>query len=55
MPVEGLFSTTIEVLGKSVDLRTRSQNLIASNLANAETPGYTPKNQIGRASCRERV
>lgn len=44
MPVEGLFSTTIEVLGKSVDLRTRSQNLIASNLANAETPGYTPKN-----------
>lgn len=43
MPVEGLFSTTIEVLGKSVDLRTRNQNLIASNIANAETPGYTPK------------
>lgn len=44
MPVDGLFSTTIEVLGKSVDLRTRSQNLIASNLANAETPGYVPRN-----------
>ncbi len=43
MPVEGLFSTTIEVLSRSVDLRTRNQNLIASNLANAETPGYTPK------------
>ena len=43
MPVEGLFSTTIHVLAKSVDLRTRNQNLIASNLANAETPGYTPK------------
>lgn len=43
MPVEGLFSTTVEVLAKSVDLRTRQQNLIASNLANAETPGFTPR------------
>jgi len=43
MPVEGLFNTTIEVLGKSIDLRTRNQNLISSNIANAETPGYTPK------------
>lgn len=43
MPVDGLFSATIEVLGKSIDLRTRNQNLIASNIANVETPGYTPK------------
>ncbi len=43
MPVEGLFSTTIQVLSKSVDLRTRNQNLISANLANAETPGFTPK------------
>ncbi|CAH2029983.1 flagellar basal body rod protein FlgB [Trichlorobacter ammonificans] len=43
MPVEGLFSTTIDVLSKSVDLRTRAHNLTASNIANAETPGYTPK------------
>lgn len=43
MPVDGLFSTTVEVLAKSVDLRTRQQNLIASNLANAETPGFTPR------------
>ncbi|QOX80282.1 flagellar basal body rod protein FlgB [Trichlorobacter lovleyi] len=43
MPVEGLFNTTIDVLGKSIDLRTRNQNLISSNIANAETPGYTPK------------
>lgn len=43
MPVEGLFNTTIAVLGKSIDLRTRNQNLISSNIANAETPGYTPK------------
>lgn len=43
MPVDGLFSTTINVLGQSIDLRTRNQNLISSNIANAETPGYTPK------------
>jgi len=43
MPVEGLFSTTVDLLAKSIDLRTRNQNLIASNVANAETPGYTPK------------
>jgi len=43
VPVEGLFNTTIDVLGKSIDLRTRNQNLISSNIANAETPGYTPK------------
>ncbi len=43
MPIEGLFSTTIDLLGKSVDLRTRNQNLISSNIANAETPGYIPK------------
>ena len=43
MPVEGIFSTTINVLDKSIDLRARNQNLIASNLANAETPNYTPK------------
>lgn len=43
MPVEGLFGTTVEVLAKSVDLRTRQQNLVASNLANVETPGFTPR------------
>ncbi len=43
MPVESLFNTTINLLGKSVDLRTRNQNLISSNIANAETPGYVPK------------
>lgn len=43
MPVDGLFSTTVAVLGKSIDLRARNQALIASNVANAETPNYTPK------------
>lgn len=43
MPVDGIFTTTIELLGKSIDLRTQNQNLISSNIANAETPNYVPK------------
>lgn len=43
MQVDGIFSTTIDVLGKSIDLRSKNQNLIASNIANAETPNYVPK------------
>jgi flagellar basal-body rod protein FlgB len=42
MPVNGLFGTTIDLLGKSMDMRIKNQTLIAGNLANAETPGYTP-------------
>jgi flagellar basal-body rod protein FlgB len=37
-----IFGTTIKLLEKNLDLRTRSHTLIAGNLANAETPGYTP-------------
>jgi flagellar basal-body rod protein FlgB len=43
MRIEGIFSSTIDLLGKSVDLRAKNQNLIASNIANAETPNYVPK------------
>ena len=43
MQLEGIFSNTVELLGKSIDLRAKNQNLIASNVANAETPGYVPK------------
>jgi flagellar basal-body rod protein FlgB len=44
MRIEGIFSNTIDLLGKSVDLRAKNQNLIASNIANAETPNFIPKN-----------
>ncbi len=44
MQIEGIFSNTISLLGKSVDLRAKNQNLIASNIANAETPNFIPKN-----------
>ncbi|MDD5286050.1 MAG: flagellar basal body rod protein FlgB [Desulfuromonadaceae bacterium] len=43
MRIEGMFDTTVDLLGKSVDLRSKNQNLIASNIANAETPNYVPK------------
>ena len=43
MRIDGIFSNTVDLLGKSIDLRAKSQNLIASNIANAETPNYTPK------------
>lgn len=46
MPVEGIFSKTVAVLGKSIDLRARNQNLISSNVANAETPNYVPKTLV---------
>jgi len=42
MSIDGIFSTTINLLGKSLDLRAENHNRISSNLANAETPGYMP-------------
>ena len=42
MPVNGIFGTTVELLSKTLDLRAQRQNLISANLANVETPGYTP-------------
>lgn len=43
MRIDGIFNDTIALLGKSVDLRAKNQNLIASNIANAETPNFVPK------------
>lgn len=42
MPVQGIFGTTVELLGKSLDMRAKRHTLISSNLANVETPNYTP-------------
>lgn len=43
MQIEGIFNSTMSVLEKSVDLRAKNQNLIAANVANAETPNFVPK------------
>ena len=36
------FDSSIQLLSKVLDLRARNQQIIASNIANAETPGYSP-------------
>ena len=46
MQIEGIFGSTIDLLGKSVDLRAKNQTLIASNVANAETPNFIPKTLV---------
>lgn len=35
-----LFGETIQILEKALDLRTVNQRVIASNIANIDTPGY---------------
>lgn len=42
MPVKGIFDGSVELLGKTLDLRARNHNHISANIANAETPGYVP-------------
>lgn len=37
-----IFDNTTQLLHKSLDLRSANQRVIASNIANAETPGYSP-------------
>ena len=37
-----LFDKTSTLLSKSLDLRSTNQRVIASNIANAETPGFSP-------------
>ncbi len=36
------FDANIQMLSKELDLRAENQNIIGSNIANAETPGYAP-------------
>ena len=38
-----LIGGTITILSKALDFRTARHNVIAGNLANTDTPGYTPK------------
>lgn len=38
----GIFDRTTVMLGKVLDLRQQNQQVIASNIAHATTPGYSP-------------
>lgn len=37
-----MFGPTYEMIGKSMDISSRRHNLIAGNIANIDTIGYTP-------------
>jgi flagellar basal-body rod protein FlgB len=37
-----LFDTNTHLLKKTLDLRSAKQRIIASNIANADTPGFSP-------------
>ena len=41
--MKGLFGSHIDLTAKVLDLRLQRQNLVASNLANVNTPGYKEK------------
>lgn len=40
--MDGLFSKTIDLLSGMLDFRAARHKVIASNIANIETPGYRP-------------
>lgn len=53
------FDASVQLLSKVLDLRSKNQQVIASNIANSETPGYSPasfdfeealRSAVGRSS-----
>jgi flagellar basal-body rod protein FlgB len=42
MKIDGLFSPTIQLLERSLDVRSAKHKAIASNIANVDTPNYRP-------------
>ena len=40
MPSDGIFNRTISLLERSLNLRSLNQRVLASNIANADTPNY---------------
>lgn len=46
---------TMAVLKKSMDLRAQKQQVIAANIANAETPGYAARKMSFEADLRKAI
>lgn len=46
---------TMAVLQKSLDLRAQKQQVIAANIANAETPGYSARKMSFEADLRKAI
>ncbi len=53
--IHGLFDTTIQTLDKALELRSQKLQVISSNIANAETPGYAPMRMDFEKSLQEAV
>lgn len=49
------FDPTIQLLSKSLDLRAKNQQVILSNIANAETPGYAASSFQFEDSLRQAI
>ncbi len=50
-----LTDRTFSVLQKSLDLRAQNQEVIASNIANAETPGYSARKMHFEENLRKAI
>jgi flagellar basal-body rod protein FlgB len=50
-----LADRTMSVLQKSLDLRAQKQQVIAGNIANAETPGYAARKMSFEADLRKAI
>jgi flagellar basal-body rod protein FlgB len=53
--LDHLFGDSVHLLERSLELRMTRQNLIASNIANAETPGYRALDMDFESMLREIV
>ena len=47
-------SDTLDFQAQALSLRSERQRLIASNIANADTPGYSARESISRRRCARR-
>jgi len=55
MATKNFIDNTALLLKKSLDLRAQNQKIIASNIANAQTPGYAAKRLEFETSLRQAV
>ena len=44
--MRGIFDEHLQLLQKTMDFRVRRNNVLASNIANAETPGYKSRDLV---------
>ena len=53
--MSGLFDATLDVVARGMDIRARRQSILASNLANLDTPHYVPRDLDFKEALRRQV